>query len=378
MSRKTRRLTPWILFFLLSGLGLSLLFVTRSKKEPLDNESDGVVFSSKIHPKFLIDTEPSLIPDLPQKKPPSYRIEDFKYIAVEAGKKLWKIDAQRTLMYSPERLVHGRQVQAQIYGTNDQITWITGDESKYFLNHSQIELFGKVHITLPDGFEIWSEYVHYSPKHQHLFIPETYAVTGKGKPDTEQSFIEFKSQGLDYRMQEGLITLLDRSQFTLSKKAPLSQDHLPPSSPDPEMTVIEADQSEINRKTQVVEFKTHPKRSLKDQFIYIAQPTLLTRARQATLHYGDFKNLVHYLIATHDVLIKEIPDRNKTKSLRYATAGWAEFNTQNDIVTLKHFPQLYEGGDTVAGDRILLHRNSDLVEIQNSNAFSEGISRKKH
>lgn len=378
MSRKTRRLKPWILFFLLSSLGITLLLIARSHREPLDNESDGVLFSSKTHPQFLIDTEPSLIPDLPQKKPPTYRIEAFKYVSVEAGKKLWKIDSQKTLMYNPERLVHGRQVQAQIYGNHDQITWITGDESKYFLNHSQIEVFGKVHITLPDGFEIWSEYVHYSPQQQHLFIPDHYEVLGKGKPETDQSFIEFRSQGLDYRMQEGLITLLDRSRFTLNKKAPSNPDPLHSSSTDPEITLIEADRSEIHRKTQIVQFKTNTNRPLKDQFIYIAQPTLLTRARQATLHYGDFKNLVHYLIATQDVLIKEIPDRKKTSSLRYATAGWAEFNTQNDIVTLKHFPQLYEGGDTVAGDRILLHRNSDLVEIQNSNAFSEGISRKKH
>ena len=375
MSRKTRRPTPWILVFALSCLGVAILITARLQKGSTDNETDGALFSSKRHPKSLADLEPSLIPNFPPKKPPAYRIEAFKYVAVEAGKKLWKIDSEKTLMYNPERLVHGKQVQAQIYNPDHQITWITGEESKYFLNQSNIELYGKVHITLPDGFEIWSEYVHYSPKQQHLHIPRDYEVTGKGKPDSEESSIAFKSKGLDYRMQEGFITLLDQSQVTLTKKATPSPSGS--QNNDLEVTVIDADRAEIHRKTQVVQFKMNPQRLLKDQFVYIAQPTLLTRARKVSLHYGDFKNLVHYLVALDDVLIKELPDPHKKTALRYATAGWAEFNTRNDIVTLKRFPQLYEGGDTVVGDRILLHRNSDLVEIQNSNAFSEGVTRKK-
>jgi lipopolysaccharide export system protein LptA len=91
------------------------------------------------------------------------------------------------------------------------------------------------------------------------------------------------------------------------------------------------------------------------------------------------------LIAYEDVLVKETAapkstsaERVKTKKanekspLRYATAGRAEFNTQDDVIRLTQFPQAYQDEDTVTGDVILMHRDNDIIEVENSNSFSEG------
>ena len=58
--------------------------------------------------------------------------------------------------------------------------------------------------------------------------------------------------------------------------------------------------------------------------------------------------------------------------LRYATGGRADFDARSDIVRITEFPQAYQDNDTVTGDVIILHRDSDLVEVEHSNAFSEG------
>ena len=75
-----------------------------------------------------------------------------------------------------------------------------------------------------------------------------------------------------------------------------------------------------------------------------------------------------------DVLVKETDPKKKTKneSLRYATSGKAVFDTKRDVIVLSEFPQVYQDNDTVTGEVIVLHRDSDVVEVEQSNAFSQG------
>jgi hypothetical protein len=76
------------------------------------------------------------------------------------------------------------------------------------------------------------------------------------------------------------------------------------------------------------------------------------------------------LTAYDDVLIKETGSTDHT--LRYATGGQADFDTNRDVIVLSKFPQAYQDQDTVTGDIILMHRETDVIEIEHSNAFSGG------
>jgi lipopolysaccharide export system protein LptA len=101
------------------------------------------------------------------------------------------------------------------------------------------------------------------------------------------------------------------------------------------------------------------------------------RSRRAHLNYGDFSQVLQYLIAYDDVLIKEtgikkIEKNPKPEVLRYATSGQADFDTHRDIILLTQFPQVYQGEDTATGDIILMHRDTDVIEIEHSNSFSQG------
>jgi LPS export ABC transporter protein LptC len=373
MSAKNRRVALILIFFLLLSIaGLAFLRLKGLPAGLLFNQSNRTIAQEISRYLSLADKSTSIIPGLPLAKPPSYKAENFKYISVSEGRKIWKILSTKALMYNPERLVHARQVTADLYDHEGKTTIIIGDEAKYFFNQSDLEIFGNVHILLPDGFEIQSPYVFYSAHQQHIKIPLEHEVQGGGKQDAQHSILEFKSHGMNYSMQSGLISLLDRSEVTFLKKSSSGSEDQ-----KNEKTLIESDQSIIDKKAQNIEFRMRENRSWKDRFVHITQSSLLTRARKVRLNYGETKQLVNYLVAHEDILIKERAPRDQDQLLRYATAGRAEFNAHSDKVILFQFPQLYENGDTAVGDSIILHRNSDVVEIINSNAFSEGNRPKK-
>jgi hypothetical protein len=155
-------------------------------------------------------------------------------------------------------------------------------------------------------------------------------------------------------------------------------------SPTHETTVLESDACLIRRDTRMAFFSMFPARPLKERFVHITQPTLFTRARRAELNYGNYSKLISYMTAFEDVLIKETHRKPGGKagppagaapdepSLKYATGGRADFDARKDIVTLTEFPQVYQDKDTVTGEKIILHRDSDVVEVEHSNAYTSG------
>jgi LPS export ABC transporter protein LptC len=358
MAFKTKTIRRLILLILSSLILLEIVVLTPSQTE------DTKTLSTKAAGEGLLeDNEPTAILDLPRRKVAEYGVTSFKYVSVQDGEKLWKLDAQKAFMYNPEKLVHGRIITAHLYDSNQKETLVTGTEAKYYLNQKDVEIFGNVHTQFPDGFEIWSPYLRYRPNGRHITVPSTYAVRGTGDQEHGQKF-EFTSQGLDYKMNEGLVHLPKNARVTLLRSSTLDAQGIPNS------TIIESDECVMNRNTQFAYFTMSSSRPLNTRFVKITQPTLFTRARKADLNYGDFTHVLQYLIAYQDVFIKELdPD---STSLRYATGGIAEFDTRKDTVTLSQFPQVYQDEDTATGDLVIFHRDSGVIEIEQSNAYSKG------
>jgi LPS export ABC transporter protein LptC len=317
-----------------------------------------------IDPATLIqDTDPTLVPGLPKNRVAEYSVEKFHYVSVQNGERQWRIESEKAFMFNPERLVHAREVQAYLYDPEGKITIVTGLEAKYFLNKKDLELYGKVKTTFPDGFVINSEYLRYKPNERKIEIPTQYAVDGDGHQSNNQLF-RFKSHGLDYSMGQSLIYLLQQVTVTLVRTQPQTDE----TRGVPDETKIESDHCFINRNTNLAKFTMNPKHPLRTRFVHITQPTLFARSRRADLNYGDFSQVLQYLTAYEDVLIKEIGK----PELRYATGGKADFDTRRDLIVLTEFPQAYQNNDTVTGDVILMHRDTDIIEVEHSNAYSEG------
>ncbi|HUP57524.1 MAG TPA: hypothetical protein VM598_08745, partial [Bdellovibrionota bacterium] len=135
----------------------------------------------------------------------------------------------------------------------------------------------------------------------------------------------------------------------------------------------------IDRANRHADFTMQPWRPAQVRYVHITQPTLFTRGRRARLNYGDDSaKLLKYLVAYDDVLIKQIEDKLKPggarrpPALKYATAGQADFDSDRSLIILTRFPQVYQDGDTVTGDLIKVHRETDIIEVEKSNSFSEG------
>jgi LPS export ABC transporter protein LptC len=322
--------------------------------------------ADSIDPQSLVENnEFTLAPGIPKGRIAEYTVEKFSYVSVQNGVKQWKIEADKAFMYNPEKLVHSRNVRALLFDSEGKITKVTGMEAKYFMNQRDLEIFGNVKTVFPDGFELYSEYLQYLPKQGFIRIPNQYLAKGVGQ-EKDGNHFQFTSFGLDYDMQRSLIQLHQKVKVTFEKAD--SQKFKKGESSD--VTTIESDHCSIDRRGSVAHFTMNPKRPLNERFVYITQPNLFARSRRADLSYGNISKVLQYLTTYDDVLIKEMGGE---KVLRYSTSGRADFNAQKNVIILTQFPQVYQNEDTVTGDPILLHRDTDIIEIENSNSFSQGL-----
>jgi LPS export ABC transporter protein LptC len=370
----SKRLRPWLMTAV-AGLVWAVVALSPSSLEERSGPAN-----APLDPETLAsEDQTTLATGIPTHRIPEYSVDQFQYASTVGSEKQWKIIADRAFLYNENRLVHARKIQAYIYDPDGQATIVTGKEAKFFMNKRDIEIFGDVHTTFPDGFELISEYLRYLPNDRKVLIPQKYAVAGDDHAKGDQS-IQFTSNGLDFAMARSEIILPDNVRMMMVKKqAPKPGPAGKKTGSAPERTTIESDHAVIHRDKQIAHFTMRPNQPEDKRFVRISQPTLSTRGRRAQLNYGDFSSLLQYMIAFEDVLIKELPDpaaeparKPPPSSLRYATAGRADFDSKKNVIKLTEFPQCYQGGDTVTGDVIIMHRDTDLVEVEQSNAFSQG------
>jgi len=348
-----------------------------------------------IEPEALLQEESDTVATgIPKGKIPEYSVDEFDYVSTVESVKQWHLIAERAFLFNENKLVHARRVKAFLFDPDGKTTVVTGKEAKYFMNQRDLEIFGEVHAIFPDGFELTSEYLRYQPNERKIEIPVQHIVNGGGKQSDGQ-VIRFQSMGLDFAMAHSKIVLPKGVQFSLARPqpaaVPVAREHAPAPAPrlkeKEEVTTIQSDHCVIERDKQLAHFTMFSTRPLDTRFVRITQPTMISRSRRADLNYGDYTKILQYMTAHEDVLIKEVAetddrlanskprkkqDSSEQHSLRYATSSRADFDSRRDIIVLSGFPQVYQDNDTVTGDVILLHRDTDIVEVENSNAFSQG------
>jgi|GEM_PF-599538 len=383
--------------------GIAVLIIIQIVALSPSSLEEGKKLSTLERDAFVTEEESTLANGIPKGKIPEYSVDKFNYVSTLSGQKQWQIVAERAFLYNRENLVHARRVTAYLYNPSGEPTVVTGREAKYYMDQRDLEVYGDVISKFPDGFETHSEYLRYRPNVRKIEIPQNYAVKGADY-NPEGQDIAFDSMGLDYSMDTAKIILpkavkmiMVKQKGTMDPFGTASGSPGPSTTPSPkssaliatgptpipnaspladephpgvpDTTMIESDHCVIFRNTRIAHFTMDPKRPLDSRYVRITQPTMFTRSRRADLNYGDFAKILQYLVAYEDVLIKE---RGKDDALRYGTGGRADFDTQRDVIILREFPQVYQNNDTVTGDVIVMHRDTDIVEVEHSNAFSEG------
>lgn len=365
-------------FWLASGVGflIFLQIVAFSPKRLEDDTPPEAIPAGALRPTYSDSFVAPSIPD----RVPEYTVDGFQTVSIQSGVKQWLIRADRAFFYQTDGIVHARVVHSDIYDDQGRITFVRSKEAKFFMKTRDLELFGDVTTTFPTGLETLSPYLHYQSKDRDIDIPVAYPVEGHSfEPDPKKAAqnagkesFDFRARGLRYDGINDRIYLLSQVVMRVKKQ---TQRGL-------EITTIESDYANIDRKKNKVFFTMLEARPDELRFVKISQPGMTSKSRRAEFHMNASKKLRTFR-ALDDVKIVErpkIPSDNMTnirrrgdpEKPRYATAGIAEFDSESNSIFLRDYPQVYQDRDTITGDTIIVHRNSDLVEVDQSNAFTEG------
>lgn len=385
------KLRPLILAGVVSAIVMQIVALSPNTVEESRDSS------APVEPDTLLPKESvTLAPGIPKGQVPEYSVDQFNYVSTHESVREWNLVAATAYFYNSAGIVHARTVKAYLFDPDGKITVVTGQEAKYLMvqptaaatrppapanqakstsgkaaptNDRDLEVFGNVVTTFPDGFEVHSEYMRYRPELRTVEIPTKYLATGQGK-DANGQVLSFKSQGMFYSRKAEEITLPRDVQVTVEKP---NSAKVTAKKSEPDKTVIDSDHCIISREQKLATFTMFPNRPIKERYVRVTQPTMFSKGRRGQLNYGDnsepSSKMVHKVALYDDVLVKET---SKDGPLRYATAGQANFEGTQDIVVLTKFPQVYENEDTVTGDKIILHRDSDVVEVEHSNSYSAG------
>ena len=361
MMARTDRFRPWIISGIIVFIVAEILLFSPSSVDSWGSASG----PSEIDPEELAASFESDLKAMgaDSTKIPEYSVNEFDDTSTEKGHRQWKLKASRGYLYHQDRLVLARTAEAQLYDSEGKITLITGNYARYEMGHKSLEIFGKVTTRFPDGFLVHSEYVHYDPSTKKVDIPSRYAAEGEGLVEPTRR-LRFTSMGLHFQMGESLISLPQDVQFLIEPNKKNSQNQS-------ETTTIESDECDIDRTKRIALFAMKPERPSEEAFVHLRQPTLLIKSRKMSLRYGDENGKTSFdtILAEQDVFLQE---KGKKTVNRYGTAGKGLFDTKKNVVYLTEFPQLYQDEDTVTGEVIVLHRDTDIVEVEKSNAFSRG------
>lgn len=298
---------------------------------------------------------------LPEGRVPGYAVDDFKYVVSQGNETAWRMIAKRAFLYRAEHLMHGTQVEVFIenHREGEKPTRIVAAQAKFVLDSRHLDFKGNVKVTFPDGFELRSELLSYDVSGGRFYVPDDQTVIGGGL-EGDGLRTAFRSDGLDYRRETGRVMLKRAVEVELERSDAVKKNR-----GVPERTLVKSDHAEVDRQRSEIAFRMSPRRRVEEQFVKATEPSLEVTSRRIRLRYRKFSEAPSYMRAEEDVTIRERDDPSK-----YATSGVADFDRERDVIYLTEFPQVYQGQDTVTGDRIVLHRASDVVEVSRSNAYS--------
>lgn len=322
---------------------VEILFLKPSSTE--ENEEEPVV---GMHTN--IET---LVQAQKEKDEVGYNIEGFHYAAVEVERKDWEMYAKRAVLYEKSKLILAEDVTIRTFDPQGEMTNIASKRAFYKVGSKELELEENVIITFPDGFWVKTDRARYSGITQKVVSDRPfYGESPKN------------SDGIVYVWGTGFIAGKTSREINVLKDAKVRVHR----SSEVEITEVRSDKALVDRISKQVYFSMKQPQS----FVEATQGTLYVRSRRQNAIYDPSQKTVNYLIALEDVLIEE-KDKQKAKTgLKYATCQKAEFLTQQNKILLSGFPSVYQEHDTLTGDLITVYRKTNIVEVNQANAYHEG------
>ena len=301
-----------------------------------------------IHPKDLlsfIQKEASTLPDIP-KLAPDYTLRELTAYSSTESKPNWKLSAKKSSAYSGQQIIHGKEIQIDL----PDGTWISASEGIFFLKTNEGKFYGNVIAQFNNGVTITTDYAEVSTLPvTRINIPAPHPVHGEKRQPRNSVF--FDSTGLSYSDTEPkVLYLLSRVRVELSAER---------------RTRIESDMAVYRSLDNMLSFSMDEKRPLSEQMVRATQTDLELQSRALEVKMDPTRQLQR-ITASQEVSIRDFHD---PKHISTATSGKAIYDVPRNEFILKDFPQLYQDGDTVTGDTITYNRNTDTIEVKESNAI---------
>lgn len=311
-----------------------------------------------IQPKDLLNflkNEPTaLAPEAPLTVAPSYSLRDSIIYSSDGSVSKIKMSARKSNLYQKEQIAHSRDVQMEFADH----TQIEAKEALFFIAKDKVHFYGDVHTTFSNGAELFSEYAEVFTKPlTHVVIPTKESV--RGRKHSKDNEVRFTSMGLDY---------LDSESKSLHL---LSNVHV--EIQNTKKTDVYSDQATYSHEKGLLYFFMNDSRPLSDQFVKVHQPDLNLKSRALEVSTSS-KQELQTITAISDVWMEDLRDPVKTSS---ATSGRAVYDDRKNEIILTEFPQVYQDNDTITGDIIIFHRNTDLIEVKQSNAIYHNESKER-
>jgi lipopolysaccharide transport protein LptA len=303
-----------------------------------------------IHPKdllgFLRNESETLARERYLKdQAPTYSSRDGVLYSTENGKPKLKLISKKTNLYQAQQTAHIREAQVIL----EDGTRIQSKEALYDLARSKVTFLGAVECTFTSGAILHSELAYLELKPSlHLSIPIEEAV--RGQKTNLSSPVFFESMGLDYSDQDQTLHLLSQVQVKITGGRP---------------TQIISDRATFSHLNDLLYFTMDEARIIEKQFVEVTEPTLLLKSRKLQVKLESGRQ-IEEIIALQDVFFEDL---QKSEGKTQGTGGKGVYLVRKNEITLSDFPQLYQDRDTVTGDSITYHRNTEMVEVIQSNAI---------
>jgi LPS export ABC transporter protein LptC len=295
----------------------------------------------------------------PEGATPDYGIAGFHYVSVLKGLKQWLLQAREADFYSKQQWVHARTVVAQLYSDESSSIEVRGSQARYSMSTRDLDVGGQVVARFPDGSELKSELLEFKPAEKRVGVPVRYRVRGKG-PASAPAILEFESLGMSGMLQTGIFELISQVRIQVRSR-----------NPGQSPTEIRAPKAIYHRLEGLLEL-----RSVAGQPVHLEQAGLKSTANQMEVRMPLGAKKASF-IARDDVKIEEWKKSGgRSTPDRYSTCGRAEFDPDKQEILLSEYPQVYQDGDTMTGESIRILRAQDQVEVEETNAYTQGRPKK--
>ncbi len=278
--------------------------------------------------------------------PPSYALRDSILYSTEGGQPKLKLTSRKSNLYQTEQMSHIRDAKAEVDGR----ATVESKEALYDMAKGSILFSGDVHCTFEGGAEVDSDIAVMELKPViRIRIPVTEQV--RGRKMNLSSPVTFNALGLEYSDDSPkVLRLLKAVDAQVHSERPLR---------------ILSDQATFLPDEGLLHFFMNDDQIIERQFVLTKEPQFDLKSRTLDLKLAKGKELEE-ATALQDVWFQ---DRQNPEKMTEGTGGKAVYRPGANVIHLSDFPQLYQDRDTVTGDSITYHRNTDEVEVIQSNAI---------